>query len=97
MSGATCFSSLGVYKPYLRIEVAEEDRLKTAILTFFDCSAFRNMPMGLTSAENTLQQLMNKVFRGLDFVYAQTNNILIFSKSREEHLAHLAQIFARLN
>ena len=55
------------------------------------------MPVGLTSTGNVFQQFMNKVLGGVDFVYVYIDDILIFSKSLEEHSAHLAQVFARLN
>ena len=97
MSGATIFSTLNMNESYRQIEVAEEDRRKTAILIPFGSYSFKKIPMGLTTAGNAFQRFMNEILRELDFVYVYIDDILIFSKSCEEHLARLAQVFARLN
>ena len=86
-----------MYKSYHQIEVAEEDGHNTAILTYFRSYAFENIPMGLTSAGNTFQRFMNEVLRGLGFVYVYIDDILIFSKSREEYLAHTLLRFCPLD
>jgi len=55
------------------------------------------MPQGLKSSRNTFQRDMGMVLCGLDFVFCYIDDILIFSKSPEEHLRHLIQVFERLH
>jgi hypothetical protein len=45
--------------------------------------------MGLTNAAPLFQQLMDTIFRDLAFVSAYLDDIMIASKSEEEHLQHI--------
>ena len=56
------------------------------------------MPFGLTNSPRTFMRLMNevlKIFLG-KFVIVYLDNILIFSKTKEEHLEHIRQVLQRL-
>ena len=56
------------------------------------------MPFGLTNSGASLQRLMVHILRGLEYRYAliYIDDIIIFSKSVDEHLAHLEEVFKRL-
>lgn len=59
---------------------------------------WKRMPFGLTNSPNSFQTLMSNVLRGLNWksVLVYVDDILIFSRSFDEHLQHLAQVFDRL-
>ena len=59
---------------------------------------FLVMPFGLTNSRASFTRLMSHILRGLEYRFAliYIDDIIIFSKSVEEHLAHLEEIFRRL-
>ncbi len=54
------------------------------------------MPFGLANAAQTFQRLMDSLFHSFPFVFVYLDDLLIFSKSRSEHLVHLEQILSIL-
>ena len=56
------------------------------------------MPFGLCNSPATFQRLMQTVLTSLEWksCYVYIDNILVFSKTWEEHLDHLQQLFDRL-
>ena len=96
MYGSCVFSSLDLYKSYHQIEIAEKDIEKTTILSPRESYAFMRAAMGLRNSGPAFQRLMDEVTRGLQFVNVYIDNILVFSRSADEHLDLLAQLFERL-
>jgi hypothetical protein len=56
------------------------------------------MPFGLTNAPAVFQHFMNDIFHDLLDIYVivYLNNILNFSKSREEHVGHVKEVLKQL-
>ena len=57
---------------------------------------FKRMPFGLTGAPGSFQRLMDKVLRGLNFVTTYLDDVLVHSKTKDEHIKHLNVVFSRL-
>eukprot|EP00731_Ephydatia_muelleri_P024924 Em0017g7a len=57
---------------------------------------FKRMPFGLTGAPGSFQRLMDKVLHGLNFVTTYLDDVLVHSKSKDEHIKHLNVVFSRL-
>ena len=97
VSGSELFSLLDGFSGYNQVLVAEEDKLKTTFRTRWGTFAYRRMPFGLINIGATFHRAMDIAFHGLIgcSVVVYLNDIMIFSKKREEHAFHLKQIFER--
>ena len=95
---AQWFSTLDLASGYWQVEVDPADREKTAFATPDALYQFRVMPFGLCNAPGTFQRLMEHVLRGLHWstCLVYLDDIIIFSKTIEEHLTRLREVLSRL-
>ena len=97
LQGAKVFTGIDLQSGYHQIRIAPEDVPKTAFVTPLGHYEYRVLPMGLTNAPATFQAVMNQVFAGCqDFVLVYLDDILIFSRSPEEHQRHLRIVLEKL-
>jgi hypothetical protein len=91
LNGANVFSKIDLCTGYHQLKVRECDIPKTAFTTRYGLFEYTVMSFGLTNALAYFMNLMNKVFmKFLDkFVVVFMDDILVYSKTEEEHAEHL--------
>ncbi|GBG87242.1 hypothetical protein CBR_g45301 [Chara braunii] len=96
--GCRYFSKIDLKSGYHQIAIRPEDQHKTAFQTRYGLYEFVVMPFGLCNALGTFQHAMNRIFHDyLDKCFiVYLNDILIFSKTVEEHVAHLDKVLSLL-
>ena len=95
---ARVFTKLDLAQGYHQIAMAEDSIAKTAFCTHLGQWEFVVMPFGLCNAPSTFQRLMNKVFAKEinSFILVYLDDILVYSRSIEEHWDHLERALERL-
>ena len=95
MGDATVFSTMDMRSGYWQVPLAPEDIPKTAFVCHRGMFEFVRVPFGLGNAPSHYQRIMTKAlgkFIG-KFVHVFLDDVVVYSKTQEEHLEHLKQVF----
>ena len=98
LGGARLFSTIDLASAYNQVEVAPEDRHKTAFTTPFGLFEYNRMPFGLGGAPGTFQRIMQTIFRDelLETLIVYLDDIIVFSQDISTHLQRLEMVFQKL-
>ena len=98
LAGAIVFSKTDLRTDYYQLKIKDEDIPKSTFRTRYGHYEFLVMPFGLTNALAVFMDYMNRIFRScLDkFVVVFINDILIYSRTLQEHKIHLHLVLQTL-
>ena len=96
--GAKYFTTLDAASGYWQIPLEESSVPKSAFISSEGLFEFLVMPFGLCNAPATFQRMMNCVLAGINGIscLVYLDDIIVFSRSFEEHLEDLKEVFSRL-
>ena len=94
LQGYQVFSTLDLRSRYYHIGLSDSAKPKTAfVMSGMGKFEFNRVPFGLAQVPAYFQRLINEVLTDCNFAMGYLDDIIIFSKTEEEHLQHLEEIF----
>ena len=96
LNRATYFTTLDLHAGYHHIPLDKLSIPKTAFNSPFGKYEYVKVPFGLAQAPAYFQELMTGILRDFFFTIAYLDDIIIFSKTPQEHLSHICMVFEKL-
>ena len=96
-SGAKYFKTLDLRAGYHHIPLDKSSILKTTFNSPFGKCKYIKVLFGLAQAPAYFQELMTNILKDFNFAIAYLDDIIIFNKTTEEHLAHIRKVFKKLH
>ena len=97
LNGSRIFSTIDLRSGYYHIGLTKGSRPKSALMVPMGKSEFLRTPFGLSQVPAYFQLLIDNVLQGCSkFAMGYLDDIIIFSRTEEEHLEHLEKIFRKL-
>ncbi|XP_019252863.1 PREDICTED: uncharacterized protein LOC109231675 [Nicotiana attenuata] len=98
LQGDRVFSKIGLWSGYHHLKIRDPDIPKTTFKTRYGHYEFLLMSFGLTSVPTTFMHFMNSVFQPYlnSFIIVYIDDILVYSRSREDHEQHLKIVLQAL-
>ncbi|PAA61768.1 hypothetical protein BOX15_Mlig029272g4 [Macrostomum lignano] len=98
LSGCSWFTTIDCKQGFNQVEVDEADRYKTAFYSTRGLMQFKKMGFGMCNSPATFQRLMELIMSGLTWeeVLVYVDDLIVFSKSFDQHLVSLRRVFERL-
>jgi hypothetical protein len=96
--GAAVFSVLDLNSAYCQIPLSVRSRRVTAFCTPFGLFEFNKLPMGVSVGCQGLSRVIDELFADLkgQYVFNFLDDLVVYSKSTDEHMKHLREVLGRL-
>ena len=96
LNRAKYFSTLDLRAGYHHISLDKSSIPNTAFNSPFGKYEYVKVPFGLAQALAYFQELMTGILKDFDFAIPYLDDIIIFSRTAEEHLSHIRKVFEKL-
>ena len=96
LNGAMYFTALDLHAGYHHIPLDKSSIPKTAFNSPFGKYEYIKVPFGLAQAPAYFQGLIMGILKDFPFAIAYLDDIIIFSKTPQEHLSHICMVFEKL-
>eukprot|EP00959_Pyramimonas_sp_CCMP1952_P346003 7246547-Pyramimonas_sp.AAC.1 len=97
MAGSKIFSTLDMLAGFWHMPLLEEHKERTAMTTtMFGSFEWNVLPMGCRNASSIFQRNMSELIRDFDFASCYVDDVIIHSKTAEEHVHHVRAVMQRL-
>jgi hypothetical protein len=97
LNGGHVFSRIDFSDAYLQVELDEGSKRLCNINTHRGVYEYQRLPFGVKSEPCIFQAIMDKMLAGLPFATAYLDDIVVVSRSQEDHGRHLHALFDRIN
>uniref|UniRef100_A0A8C7WSE9 ribonuclease H n=1 Tax=Oryzias sinensis TaxID=183150 RepID=A0A8C7WSE9_9TELE len=95
LAGAQYFSVLDARSGYWAIKLSQESSMLTTFNTIYGRYRFKRLPFGIVSAQDEFQRRVDEAYEGLSGVSAIVDDILVYSRTEEEHNRNLRAVLER--
>jgi hypothetical protein len=97
-TGAQYFSLLDLNSAYYQIPLSRTSRKVTAFCTPFGLYEFTKLPMGISIGYQALSRLVDSLLGDIkyEYVYNFMDDLVLYSRTFEDHVAHFREVFTRL-
>ena len=96
VSGARIFSTLDLTKAFHQLELAEESRPLTTIVTHQGLYRYKRLHMGISNASEIFTETIRSLLADCPGQLNMTDDVLVYGDTEEEHQTNLMRVLARL-
>ncbi|KAG1328484.1 hypothetical protein G6F62_008123 [Rhizopus arrhizus] len=96
LQGSTIFTTLDLRQAFHRFQIYKPDRVKTTFTFQGQQYMFKGCPFGLKHIASRYQRVINSILADVPYALAFVDDIIIFSKSYEEHIIHVQNVIKKL-
>ena len=98
LNNCSIFTKLDLRSGYWSISMDDKSREKTAFVTFMGLFEFEVLPFGLTNSPGTFQRYLLHVINPFlyQFALVYIDDLIIYSKTVDDHLEHIRKVLDRL-
>ena len=93
----SAFTMLDLFSGYWQVKMEETSKEMSSFVTRYGTYQFEVMPFGLMNAPATFQRMRDFVLQDIFFARVYIDEVVIFSKTLEEHVTHLKEVIRRIS